>query len=462
MSPEGGTVRVGAERPRVVVVGAGFSGLSAAYELAKRGLRPIVLEAAAEVGGLAATFQVDGARLERFYHHWFTNDQHVVELVGELGLQDRIVYKATRTGMYFANQIYRLSTPLDVLRFPALPLSDRVRLGLTVLRARRVKNWREIDHLGAAEWLRRLGGDRAFRVVWEPLLRGKFGPHAEDVSAAWFWSKLRLRGGSRGARGEEQLAYFRGGFAALADELVKRITRSGGQVRLRTSARGLITENGRVTGVTSETESIRADAAILTPALPIIAELMKPHVNAAYADRIGAIDYLANVCVVLELTRSLSELYWMNVNDPAFPFVGIIEHTNLDQADPSGRRHVVYFSRYLPASDPMFGAPDDHIIRLTMPHIQRMFPEFDPGSIRAAHVWQARYAQPLVIRNYSQLIPPHRTPITGVFIASMAQVYPEDRGTNYAIRDGRAVALLAANSLSAADNAQSPAQVRAS
>jgi protoporphyrinogen oxidase len=462
MSPEGGTVRVGAERPRVVVVGAGFSGLSAAYELAKRGLRPIVLEAAAEVGGLAATFQVDGARLERFYHHWFTNDQHVVELVGELGLQDRIVYKATRTGMYFANQIYRLSTPLDVLRFPALPLSDRVRLGLTVLRARRVKNWREIDHLGAAEWLRRLGGDRAFRVVWEPLLRGKFGPHAEDVSAAWFWSKLRLRGGSRGARGEEQLAYFRGGFAALADELVKRITRSGGQVRLRTSARGLITENGRVTGVTSETESIRADAAILTPALPIIAELMKPHVNAAYADRIGAIDYLANVCVVLELTRSLSELYWMNVNDPAFPFVGIIEHTNLDQADPSGRRHVVYFSRYLPASDPMFGAPDDHIIRLTMPHIQRMFPEFDPGSIRAAHVWQARYAQPLVIRNYSQLIPPHRTPITGVFIASMAQVYPEDRGTNYAIRDGRAVALLAANSLSAVDNAQSPAQVRAS
>ena len=137
-------------------------------------------------------------------------------LVSELGLRIAIVYKPTRTGMYFANQIYRLSTPLDVLRFPALPVSDRVRLGLTVLRARRVRDWREIDHLSAAEWLRRLGGDRAFRVVWEPLLRGKFGPHAEEVSAAWFWSKLRLRGGSRGARGEEQLAYFRGGFAALA------------------------------------------------------------------------------------------------------------------------------------------------------------------------------------------------------------------------------------------------------
>jgi protoporphyrinogen oxidase len=292
--------------------------------------------------------------------------------------------------------------------------------------------------------------------VWEPLLRGKFGPHAEDVSAAWFWSKLRLRGGSRGARGEEQLAYFSGGFAALADELVARITRSGGQVRLKTSARGLITESGRVTAVASEAEAIKADAVILTPALPIIAELMKPHVSAAYAGQIGAIDYLANVCVVLELSRSLSELYWMNVNDPAFPFVGVIEHTNLDQADPSGRRHVVYFSRDLPASDPVFGAPDDHVIRLTMPHVQRMFPEFDPGSIRAAHVWQARYAQPLVVRNYSRLIPPHQTPIAGVFIASMAQVYPEDRGTNYAIRDGRAVARLAANSLSTAGESRAP------
>ena len=433
-----------AEGPRVVVVGAGFSGLAAAYELVQRGFRPIVLEAESEVGGLAAAFQVDGARVERFYHHWFTNDQYVIELLRELGLEDRVLYKPTRTGMYFANQIYRLSTPLDVLRFPALPVSDRMRLGLTVLRARRVRNWREIDHLSAAEWLRRLGGDRAFRVVWEPLLRGKFGPHAEDVSAAWFWSKLRLRGGSRGARGEEQLAYFRGGFASLADELLDRITRGGGQVRLKTPALGLVTEKGQVTAVESEAGQIQADAVILTPALPIIAKLMRPHVSPAYADQIGAIDYLANVCVVLELTRSLSEFYWMNVNDPEFPFVGVIEHTNLDQADPAGRRHIVYFSRYLPASDPVFGAPDDHVIRVTMPHIQRMFPEFEPRCVRGAHVWQARYAQPLVVRNYSQLVPPHQTPIAGVFIASMAQVYPEDRGTNYAIRDGRAVALLAA------------------
>ena len=440
----------------VVVVGAGFSGLSAAYELVLRGYRPIVLEADSVVGGLASTFTIEGTRLERFYHHWFTSDRFIIELVRELGLEDRVAYKPTQTGMYYANQIYRLSTPLDVLRFDVLPVADRLRLGLTVLRARRVRDWRELDHLTAAEWLRKLGGERAYRIVWEPLLRGKFGPHADEVSAAWFWSKLKLRGGSRGKRGEERLAYLRGGFAALADELVNRIVKGGGEVRLKDPATGLMTENGRVTGVVSGKGPIHADAVILTPALPIIAQLMKPHVDETYAERIGAIDYLANVCVILELTRSLSELYWMNVNDPAFPFVGIIEHTNLDQADPAGRRHVVYFSRYLPASDPMFGSSSDDVIRFTVPHVRRMFPDLGPECIRAAHVWQARYAQPLVVRNYGQLVPSQQTPIGGVFIASMAQVYPEDRGTNYAVRDGRSVAAVAGAFLEAHAHASNP------
>ena len=118
---------------------------------------------------------------------------------------------------------------------------------------------------------------------------------------------------------------------------------------------------------------LEATRRVIGPALPIIARWMRPHVDKAYADRLKSFEYLANVCVVLELTRSLSELYWMNVNDPEFPFVGVIEHTNLDQADPSGRRHIVYLSRYLPSTDPMFGASDDETVAFTLPHLRRMF-----------------------------------------------------------------------------------------
>ncbi len=423
-------------------MGAGFSGLSAAYELALRGYRPVVLEAADEIGGLAATFPVDGGRLERFYHHWFTSDAEIRRLVSELGLEDRVTYRATRTGTYYANRIYRLSTPLDVMRFPALPFSDRIRLGLTVLRARRVNDWREIEHLSAAEWLRSLGGDRAYEVVWEPLLRGKFGTYADQVSAAWFWSKLLLRGGSRGNRGEERLGYIHGGFSLLAGRMVERIVRAGGEILLDTPATALQSSDARITGVTCRRGLIPADAVVLTPALPIVGNLIAPHVPAPYAERIGRVEYLANVCLVLELKRSLSELYWMNVNDPSFPFVGIIEHTNLDRMDGAAERHIAYFSRYLPRDDPMFRATPEEIVEFALPHVRRMFPQFGPDWIIAAHVWSAPYAQPLVLRNFSKDVPDHRTPLGGAFIATMAQVYPEDRGTNYAVRDGRAVAAL--------------------
>jgi len=422
-----------------VIVGAGFAGLSAALELARRGVAVTILEAEPEVGGLAGTFDVNGERLEKFYHHWFTNDLHVNELVRELGEDDRIVYRPTRTGMYFANHIFRLSSPIDVLRFTPLPLVDRVRLGILALRARGVQNWRALEDETAEEWLIRLGGERVYRVVWQPLLEGKFGPFASQVSAVWFWNKLKLRGGSRGKSGAEMLAYYRGGFAALADRLAVEITVLGGEIRLCTPARGLVVEGGIVRAVETDAGAIDADAVIATPALPIIADLVAPHAPEDWVARLRAIDYLANACVVLELDRSLSDTYWLNVNDPGFPFVGVIEHTNFEPASTYGGRHIVYLSKYLPASAELYGMADDAVLDYCIPHLQRMFPAFDRRWVMNHHVWRARYAQPIVGKHYSRLIPDTETPIAGLYLSTMAQVYPEDRGTNYAIRDGRRV-----------------------
>ena len=425
--------------PHTVIIGAGFTGLTAALELARRGVAVTILEAEPEVGGLAGTFDVNGERLEKFYHHWFTNDRHVNELVHEMGEDDRIVYRPTRTGMYFANHIFRLSSPIDVLRFTPLPLVDRVRLGILALRARGVENWRALEDETAEEWLIRLGGERVYRVVWQPLLEGKFGPFASQVSAVWFWNKLKLRGGSRGKSGAEMLAYYRGGFAALADRLAVEITVLGGEIRLCTPARGLVVEGGVVRAVETDAGAIDADAVIATPALPIIADLVAPHAPEDWVARLRAIDYLANVCVVLELDRSLSDTYWLNVNDPGFPFVGVIEHTNFEPASTYGGRHIVYLSKYLPASAELYGMADDAVLDYCIPHLQRMFPAFDRRWVMNHHVWHARYAQPIVGKHYSRLIPDTETPIAGLYLSTMAQVYPEDRGTNYAIRDGRRV-----------------------
>ena len=170
-----------------------------------------MLECDGSVGGLAGSFQVGETRLEKFYHHWFTNDVHVMWLIEELGQTDRVLLRPSRIGMYYAHNFFKLSTPVDLLRFSPLPLRDRVRLGLLTLRARRVQDWRSLEDRTAADWLRELDGERVYRVVWEILLRGEFGDVAEDVAAVWFWNKLKFQGSNRGEKGEERLAYYRGG-----------------------------------------------------------------------------------------------------------------------------------------------------------------------------------------------------------------------------------------------------------
>lgn len=423
----------------VAIVGGGFTGLAAAYELAKSGLRVTVLEADNQTGGLAAAFTVGGQKLDRFYHHWFTNDAAVMDLIAELGLNDHIEINPTNTGMYYANHFFKLSTPWDLLKFTPLSFFDRIRLGLLALRARRVKNWRELEHKTAREWLRELGGDDVYRVVWEPLLKGKFGVFADDISAVWFWNKLKLRGGSRGKGGEERLAYFKGGFVALADALAQRVRERGGHIVLSAPVQAVRPVESGEWAVDTPQGSWTARRVIATPALPLVAAMITGWADESYINKLRRIRYIGNVCLVLELERSLSDIYWMNVNDPSFPFVGVIEHTNFERPETYGGRHIVYLSKYLPTSDPLYSLDADAFLDYSLPFLQRMFPNFDRSWVMAHHLWRAEWSQPIVEKHYSALIPAEDGPLPGFYVCSMAQIYPEDRGTNYAIREGRRI-----------------------
>lgn len=421
---------------QTTIVGGGFTGLSAAYELAKSGVAVTVLEAESEIGGLAGAFEVCGEKLDRFYHHWFTNDLDVMGLIAELGLNDRVEVNPTNTGVYYANNFFKLSTPWDLLNFSPLGFLDRIRLGLLALRARRVKNWMALEDKTAEQWLRELGGDNVFRVVWQPLLKGKFGPYAEDVSAVWFWNKLKLRGGSRGKGGEERLAYFKGGFVSLAEALATRIRGLGGRIELNAPASSVQPANG---GWETRTPNgvVRSERVIATAALPLIAEMIRGWADSAYVASLQQIQYIGNVCLVLELDRPLSETYWLNVNDASFPFVGVIEHTNFERAETYGGRHIVYLSKYIPHTDRLYSLSADDFLAYALPFLVTMFPKFERNWVLAHNIWRARWSQPVVQRRYSKLIPPEDGPLTGLHICSMAQIYPEDRGTNYAIREGR-------------------------
>ena len=429
---------------QVTIVGGGFTGLTAAYELLKKGIKVTILEAEPEIGGLAAAFEVGGEKLDRFYHHWFTNDMEVMTLIDELGLNDRVEINPTNTGVYYANNFFKLSTPWDLLNFTPLSFFDRIRLGLLALRARRVKDWKELENKSAHEWLKELGGENVYRVVWQPLLKGKFGPYAEEVSAVWFWNKLKLRGGSRGKGGEERLAYFKGGFVSLADALAAKIRELGGVISLNSPVSSIRKVDNNWL-VETPNGTVTSQRVICTTALPLIADMIKSWASQSYLDELNRIQYIGNTCLVLELDRPLSKTYWLNVNEPSFPFVGVIEHTNFERPETYGGRHIVYLSKYLPHTDALYAMDADEFLAYAMPYMQKMFPTMERSWVLAHHLWRARWSQPVVEKHYGSLIPSEDGPVAGFHICSMAQIYPEDRGTNYAIREGRKIGKRIAN-----------------
>ncbi|RYE43233.1 MAG: NAD(P)/FAD-dependent oxidoreductase [Hyphomicrobiales bacterium] len=425
----------------VVIVGGGFTGLTAAYCLAKAGKSVRVIEADSAPGGLAGTFEFsDGVTLEKFYHHWFNNDVFVPELVKELGMEGDVITLPSRTGMFFNGRMWKLSTPMDLLRFKALPLIDRFRLGFLVLQVRRVKDWRTIEHLTIREWLEPLCGKNVFRIVWEPLIQAKFSLFAETVNAVWFWKKLVLRGGTRDKKGGEELAYFKGGFGRLAESLVSAIRQHGGEVTLGQHVTSLKVDGDRISAVQTSVGEVSGSEFLFTPAFPIIANIFESVAPSSWLEKIRRVKYLGNLCLVLRLKRSLSDTYWINVNDPGFPFVGVIEHTNFDAPENYNGSRIAFLSRYLAVEDPVWAYSDEAYLQFAIGHLTRMFPDFNESWIVEYRVWRAEYAQPVTERGYSGYVPGADTPFENGTISTMAQVYPEDRGTNYAIREGRSAA----------------------
>jgi len=424
----------------VLIVGAGFTGLSAGLTLARAGKRVHIIEREQHPGGLGGNFDFpDGSTVEKFYHHLFLSDHFVVNLAQTLGLGERLLQLPSMTGMYYNKSVWRLTTPLDLLKFRPLPFLDRIRLGLVVLGVRFLRDWRSIEGKSVREWLEPLCGKRAYEIVWAPLIDSKFSTFAEVVNAVWFWKKLVLRGGTRGKGGEERLLYFRGGFGELARSVANEIIKLGGRVDYGVKAIKATVAASGVVELQTNRGAVSAKRYLLTQAFPVVANILEECQEHEWLNSLRRIKYLGNICLALSLTRPLSETYWINVNEPGFPFVGVIEHTNLDTSDSYHGRHIVYLSRYIDVSRPEWSYSDEAYFQYAVPYLKRMFPEFQESWISDYSVWREEHAQPIAERNYSQFVPKTKGPLTNLWVANMAQIYPEDRGINYSVRDGEAV-----------------------
>lgn len=432
---------------RVGVIGGGAAGLAAAFELLRQGHEAEVFERAPFLGGQASTFDVSGGRLERGYHHLFTSDTDMVWLIEELGLGGKLAWIPSKVGMYHSGQIWPFTTPADLLRFNAISLTDRMRLGLVTLALRRRRNWRSLENITAAQWLSRWVGRRAYQAVWEPLLRGKFGRHYDQIGMTWFWGKVALRLASRGrSLGGERLGYPMGSFGEVFDTLGERVRAMGGGVHTSAEVSRVVVEEGRATGLEvrlpSEGIAVRRYDAVLGTTPSRIFAGLTPELPDSYTAALTHTTYLAAVLIVLEMDRPLTPVYWLNIADRSIPFVAAIEHTNFVPPEHYGGRHLVYLSNYLDREDRLYSLGHDDLLTEYVPHLRRLNLEFQEDWITASHYHREDAAQPVNRTGYAAGIPPHRTPIPSLYLANTTQIYPEDRGTNYSVRLGRKAARL--------------------
>jgi len=425
----------------VCVVGAGLAGLTAALRLTQAGCRVRVFERYPRPGGLARVFEVGGERLEAFYHHLFTTDTAYVELASELGLEEAIEWLPSRMGIWTQGRLWEFGTPQSLLRFKPLTLLDKLRFVVWTLVLQRSGNAAPYEDVTAADWIRSHQGERVWNAVWGPLFHQKFAEHAEQVAMVWLWRKLYLRGRSRSRTGlGERLGYMRGSFARFVEALAARIETGGGKINLADPVRRLERTNVGLKIVTGGGKEYPCDLAVLAIPVPDYLEVAGHLLPSAELNRLTRLKATAALCTVLEMDRSLTPFYWLNIADPAMPFGGLIEHTNYVPKERYGGRHLLYVSNYVMPDDPLMTLPRSQVLERYVPALQRINPAFSPDWILKVHHFRAEYAQPIVTRGYSDLIPGFRTPIPGVYLTCMAQVYPEDRGQNYAVEYGQRVA----------------------
>jgi len=432
--------------PNIAVVGAGLTGLVAAHRLANAGWNVTVFERYPQAGGLVACFDAGGERLECFYHHLFTTDTDYMALAEELGLASAIDWLPSRMGIYSKGRLWDFGTPVSLLKFRPLPWLDKFRFGWSTLLLNRTADFHEFEKVTAREWILAHAGRRTFDTVWGPLLHQKFAEKADEVAMVWLWGKVFLRGRSRSSTGMgERLGYMQGSFGRLVDVLVDRLKGSGVRFELANPVRRISRAEGALE-VQSRTGGKRFDKVLFTAAPDELAKVAGADLPEEYRARLSGLPATAARCVVLELSRSLTQYYWLNIADPEFPFGGLIEHTNYIPRERYGGRYLLYISKYMFADHALWSASDEEVWRVYRPYLQRINPEFDDSWVLARHSFRAAYAQPVIPREYGSLMPPFETPLPGLFHACMAQIYPEDRGQNFAVRSGNRAAesLLAA------------------
>ena len=423
----------------IAIVGAGIGGMAAAYDLVNAGHKVTIFEKEDFVGGLASGVKEPHWEwsVEKYYHHWFASDDHMLGLIAELGLSDRVLFPRPYTVVYHQGKFYPFDSYLNALLFPGLGWGfNKIRFGLVGLYLRLTNDWKSLEKTTVEAWMRRWAGEQVYQSMWEPLVVGKFGKHHKVVNMAWMWARLKAR--------TTRLGTFEGGFQAFADLFAERLTASGVALNLGTGV-SLVKPQGDGSLLLETERGVQPFDQCLVTTSPGFLARLAPSLPEEYLGSLLKLKSMGAVVLILSLKQQLSQegYYWYNIPKAAgFPFLALVEHTNYVSKDHFAGEHIVYCGDYLDPDHEYFQLSKDELLERFLPSFTRINEKFSPEWINKSWIFRTKYAQPVPEVNHSANIPAIKTPIPGLYFASMSQVYPWDRGTNFAVEIGRQAAAM--------------------
>lgn len=424
---------------RYAVIGSGPMGLMAAMEILKAGHEVDVYERDDRIGGMSAAFDFDGLQIERYYHFVCKTDDPLFELMGELGIADKIKWTDTKMGFYCQGRLYKWGTPFALLGFDKLGWIDKFRYALHVMRTKSIKDWRALDKVGVTDWLKRNLGERAYGVLWERLFHLKFYEYKDQLSAAWLGTRIKRVALSRRNLFQESLGYIEGGSETLLRKMQEAVLARGGRIHLSAGVERVNAPAGKVDSITVGGRTIPVDRVVSTAPIQHVPRLA-PDLPEAFAARIRALENIPVVCVILKLRQPLSENFWMNICDDGIDIPGVIEYSNLN---PNAGPAIVYAPFYMPKTHPKFARDNAAFIEEVLSYLPRLNPAFSRDWVLASHCHRYDYAQAVCPPGYYAMLPPMQSPIEGFCMADTAYYYPEDRSICESVKVAKALARVA-------------------
>lgn len=427
---------------KIGIIGAGYSGLTIAKELIEKGQDVTIFEKQPYVGGMVDTIEIFDTRLEKYYRHIFKSDKEAIQLIKDMGLEKELIWPATKMGYLTNKRPYLFGTPISLLKFKPLNFIQKLRFGFNVIHIKLINDYKKLEKVTAEKWLKDRIGDKVYSQVWEPLLISKFGEKKDKISMAWLWGKIKLRSTSTTPEGE-QLGYIKGSYQKLTDNLYKFLIDKKVNIKLETCVNEVIKQNDKYIieyNSNGKKEKEEFDIIVSTIDYRSFEKLFNKYMNSEEKNKIEKVNYTSARTMMIVTNKSFSPFYWLNIGDNDIPFGGIIEHTNFIDKSNYNNNHILYISNYMTEDNKLYNLSKEELLKEYMKSLTKINKEFTMKNIKDYYVFDEKYAQPIIECNYSEYIMDDKLQNEKIYLCTMPQIYPEDRGMNYAIKSGISIA----------------------